>query len=564
MNKIVSNHTKKIFLNLLKICFIIFLFTIIWLAPAWMILTNALVKPETATLATDPAKGLLSTPPPWLATGQSATRWLELTWHSLRLGLAATALAVPLGTILGLVLTRTRWPLRGCLKVFWQAMIFLPLPIVAAAWLGAVSNLGRAQLFGISDTPLLTGWCVAALVHALAAVPLVAWLQGNVMLLSDLNLEEMARLEHATLPALFKTTVRQSLPSAAAAALAVLIMTIGDMTVSDLVQERTFAEEAYLQAQMGDGLHAAARTALPPTLVMISLIIAWSRFNRQWLATQGARLGRKLNHSPWLSGPLALPAALVTILATSFIWGVPLAALVWRAGRSGGNVLKGHLPSWSAASLVHNLRQAWPDLADTLPATLMIATLTALFATTIAWLLAWQTQRHKIVAPFLAGSVAFGLAVPGPVAGLAVAWVWMPWQSLYDSPMLIIAAQLFRLTPIAVLMIWPAISFRSRELMELAEMDQLSFLQRFTLLEWPSVGPVAVAAAGVVFALSLGELPATNIVAPPGVEMLSVRLWSLMHTGMESHLAAVVLLASVLLGSGLIMVAVGRNLWRIR
>ena len=73
-------------------------------------------------------------------------------------------------------------------------------------------------------------------------------------------------------------------------------------------------------------------------------------------------------------------------------------------------------------------------------------------------------------------------------------------------------------------------------------MDGLSARVLFWRLQWPTKGPVAIAAMGVTFGLSVGELPATNLVVPPGVEMLSVRLWGLMHTGVESHLAAVVLL----------------------
>ncbi len=54
------------------------------------------------------------------------------------------------------------------------------------------------------------------------------------------------------------------------------------------------------------------------------------------------------------------------------------------------------------------------------------------------------------------------------------------------------------------------------------------------------------AAWGVSFALGLGELPAANISAPPGVMLVAVRIWELLHRGVESHLA----------GMGLVMLAV--------
>jgi iron(III) transport system permease protein len=49
-----------------------------------------------------------------------------------------------------------------------------------------------------------------------------------------------------------------------------------------------------------------------------------------------------------------------------------------------------------------------------------------------------------------------------------------------------------------------------------------------------------VAAWGVAFALALGELPATNFVAPPSrTTLLTVRVWELLHTGVESRTAGV-------------------------
>lgn len=540
------------------------LIILIWLGPLWMILRQALpgTSPQPATVGS--AGGLMNAPPPWFMPDSTIGRWPELLGRSLRLSIATALMAIPAGTLLGFALSRTSWLFRPLFRNFWNAMIFLPLPIVAASWLGAIGNLGRSQLFGVSDEPLIAGWSAAAVIHALAALPLVAWLQGSVMRMTDAHLEEMGRLDHPLIKAMSRTTLKQSLPSALAAGLILVILTWGDMTVSDLVQERTFAEEAYLQAQMGDGLAAAARTAGPPTILVVALILYWAWWNRRWLRETSANLGRNMVSRPWLEGRGARVLSIPTALFTMLVWGLPLAGLAWRAGRSGGDVLKNQRPSWSLAGLAHNLAEAWPDLAETLPTTLIIASCTAVLAVAAAWFVVSIARTRRVVRALLLFSSAVGLAVPGPVAGLAVAWLWMPYQILYDSPALIVAAQLFRLMPVAVLILWPAVEFRSRELLELASLDGLAPRQQFRRLDWPTTGPVALAALGVIFALAIGELPATNIAAPPGVEMLSVRLWALMHTGMESHLAAVVLLASLFMGLAFLLFQIGLKLIRFR
>ena len=48
-------------------------------------------------------------------------------------------------------------------------------------------------------------------------------------------------------------TLRRALGAIAAAALAVAVLTAGDMTVTDLLQVRTYAEEAYVQYSLGRG-----------------------------------------------------------------------------------------------------------------------------------------------------------------------------------------------------------------------------------------------------------------------------------------------------------------------
>ena len=73
----------------------------------------------------------------------------------------------------------------------------------------------------------------------------------------------------------------------------------------------------------------------------------------------------------------------------------------------------------------------------------------------------------------------------------------------------------------------------------------------------PLTGGAIVAAWGVVFVLALGELP-----AEPGRRRgLDARgLWGLLHTGVESHLAGVVLvmLAAFAAAGGLACLVLGK------
>ena len=76
-----------------------------------------------------------------------------------------------------------------------------------------------------------------------------------------------------------------------------------------------------------------------------------------------------------------------------------------------------------------------------------------------------------------------------------------------------------------------------------------------------SLRPI-VAAWAIAFALGLGELAATNIATPPGVPPVSVVIWGMLHTGVESTLAGVALIVLlVVAAAGLFATAA---IWSLR
>lgn len=527
------------------------LISCIWLLPGWMICYYAWGGDRyvQSDQPGDSASGLLDSPPPWAKAPDDAHRWLKLAGRSIRLSLTTACMAVPCALVTGLILGRSQWAGVQKLRRIWYFLIFLPLPMTATAWLGAVSNLGRSQAFGLSREPLISGWSAAALVHAVAVLPLLTWIFAAVMQRTDTGLEELARLDYAGFKAFFRSVFIQLRPAVWAGGVIVMIMTAGDMTVTDLVQERTFAEESYLQAQMGDGLAAAARTAMPPVIVVAGLLLFWWWFNHQWLSQCGGRAVGGPSNREWLTGFWAKFGGWSITLFSGVVWGLPLLALVWRSGRAGGMAQLEQLPKWSLVALFHNLSEAWPDLAETLPATLFIAASVSFIAVIASWFVVECAVQSRTITVLLILSVALGLATPGPVAGLAVAWFWMPLRFVYDSSLIIILAQLFRLMPVSVLLFWPMVLFRDEQMRDLIRVDGPNWSRVFWQVALPSMGPLLVAGFFIISALSLGELPASNLVAPPGVEIFSVRLWGLMHTGLESHLASVVLLALLVMMS---------------
>jgi iron(III) transport system permease protein len=116
---------------------------------------------------------------------------------------------------------------------------------------------------------------------------------------------------------------------------------------------------------------------------------------------------------------------------------------------------------------------------------------------------------------------------------------------------MVVMAETFRTLPYALLILWPFLRSFPQEHLEAAALDGLKPWGQFSRVVIPLSWRAILAAWAIAFAIGLGELPATNLVAPPGTQPMPVLIWSLLHTGVESHLSGVALIMLIVVaGAG--------------
>lgn len=473
-----------------------------------------------------------------MSQGRGLSRPAALAVETIRLVAETEALAMPVGVILAVLLFRSDIPGRSVVLAVLALSAFVPMPLHATAWLGALGNAGRMQVFGLQ--PILVDRFGAAVVHAIAALPWVVLLTGVGLLAVEPELEESARLEYGAWRVLWVVTLRRAVGAIGAAALAVAVLTAGDMTVTDLLQVRTYAEEAYVQFILGHGLADAAVVALPPLVVLGSGILlaarAMSQYDPARLASAGAGI-RVYSLGRWR---VAAGAVLVLIVGNAVAF--PLYGMIWRAGRVGGRATIGQPPTWSLAGLEGTLARATGEVHDPLVASLIWASIAATVVVILAFGLAWAGRSSRGWRWAMLGALALALATPGPVAGRALVLAYRDVPALYDSSAIVVMAQALRALPYVILVLWPFVRSFPQDYLDAAALDGRGPVGRMVWVALPlSVRPL-LAAWLVALALSLGELAATDQVYPPGVEPMSVFLWGLLHTGIASDLAGVALI----------------------
>jgi iron(III) transport system permease protein len=343
-------------------------------------------------------------------------------------------------------------------------------------------------------------------------------------------------------------TLRRSLGAVAAAALAVLVLTSGDMSVTDLLSVRTYAEESYTQYQSGNS-PGASLVALPPLVAFGALILVGVR---ALLKVDPARvLSASARSRDWQLGRWRVPIGLAVAATCGVAFALPVFSLVWHAGR----VVEHGQAHWAWAGLGRTLAStagemfagafSRPFRAPMVSSSLLSGT-AACLTVALAWALSWLARGPGVWRWVVAATVALTLAVPGPVAGMALVIAYLPISWVYDTPIRVILAYMLRTLPYAVLVTWPAVRSLPVEYFEAATLEGYGPWGRARRVAIPLTLGAIGAAWGVSFALGLGELPAANISAPPGVMLVAVRIWELLHRGVESHLA----------GMGLVMLAV--------
>jgi iron(III) transport system permease protein len=529
-----------------------------------------------------PLLQLLAAPAAWGAWAQTG-RPLALARNTALLVAGTLALSLPAGVAGAVLLYRTDLPLRRGLRLLVLLTLFVPLPLFTSGWQAVVGSGGWLPLAlwnpprpdepasaatGMAWAPWGQGIGSAVWAHAVAGLPWVILLVGQGLCWVERELEEDALTAAGPWRVLWSVSLRRSAAAVAAAALWVALQTGTEITVTDVMQVRTFAEEVYTQFVVpepspgpGGAVARAVAVTLPVTLLTAVLVaaLAW-RWKRR-LPPRATMV------APPLLFPLGRwrwPAFAVTAAACVTLLALPLGSLVWRAG------LHDSPPSWSAAVVVRALRSsARADGAELLDSLLLAASAGALCAV-LALLACWLSVGARRFGAAVLILMAVAWATPGPVVGLGLMGTidrllrlcgeWRPLAvALWHGPSLLplLWVDVLRFFPFAVAVLWPVVRLLPPELRDAARVDGARPGQELRYVVLPLTAPAVLRAALVAAVLSLGEISAGKLVSTPKKPGFAEVVFTQMHYGVTNHLAAqcLLLLAAVAAGGALVLVA---------
>ncbi len=496
---------------------------------------------------------------------------LPLVIHSLTLTLETLALSLPLGTAVAWMLVRSDLPGRRTGANIIMVLLFLPLYLQASAWKAGFGLEGWWHPHHNGGEPWLGGWIAAVWVHSLAAIPWVVLFASLGLWIVEPALEEQALLDGTPWQVFRRVTLPSCWPALGLAAVWVALLTAGEKTVTEIFLVRTYAEELFNQIATHEETSGAMTTLLPGilgTLVLLGL--------GMFCCARLARTQRPVNLRPsrvFALGAWRWPLALGMMAAMMLLAGVPLGNLVYKAGVLVSQTDAGRVRTWSAGKCLETILLApWQCRRECLWS-LVIGSLAATAAVVAAITLAWLTRKSRWLDLVAIAVALICLVLPGPLLALAIIGLlnqpslpWLFW--LYDhsilAPWMVLT---FRAMGPAVLVLWHGVRTIPQPMLDSAATEGCSSLGQLVRIVLPQRLPALGVAWLIGFALALGDLTASILVVPPGVQTLSIHIFNWVHSGVEDQVAGICLALTatlIALATAVIwLTSVKRNSFRI-
>ena len=448
------------------------------------------------------------------------------------------AVSTVLGLLMALALgdASRRW--RGLVLFAMLFPVFLPTYITTMVWIGL---LGRGGLLG--QLPLLDRFTVFSWCGCLWVFVLCYWPYAGLLACAARGAIPRAEIEAALVmggrrAAMRGVIVRRVLPSADAGGLLAFALSLADFDIPALLIQRSYSAEIFYKLEASYDTAAAAWMLAP----LMGVILMAAAVVFIILRRQGLGLFRTMTAVDVpLRGVSTVRASRPLIAFSVFVLflsaGAPLLSLVVLA--------------WPPGNVALAVQVAGSQWWNSSVASVLAATVSVVLGIGILSVLLYRRVGYRRAVAAVVGVAAlFAFVIPGSVLGLGLteALASSTWLAfLYDGMGMLVIAYLIRF----FIFLWLPASMAARRLADssgfeaarLAPGGRLRLMHRILLPLM--VLPLAVGWL-LVCCLSLGELAATIIVAPPGCDTLGMKIFDLLHFGHRGVVAGLCGMAALL------------------
>ena len=466
------------------------------------------------------------------------TQFPILLGGTLKLGLGvalgSALVGIPLGTLRGLFALPA--------AALWDALFLIPFlfpPYLAAlSWMLALQSHGYVQQLLLVDfNNFLFSLPGMVFVMTLNVFPVVYFAVSRSMAASGSRLADVARV-HGAGPwrAFIRITLPLALPSVASSLLLAFTLAIEEYGVPAALGTRGGIEvlTTGIEQRLADWPIDMSGAA---GLSVVLVAIACCAYCVQRAITHGKDVtttsGKPIAVVPRQLGRWRIPVIIIFCAIALLAIGTPLASMLATAFSrtlSGGLSLDNL--TWNHFAVLFSLQG---DALSALTTSLGLAFVTALVAGLIGLLASWLVVSQRVrFAAWIDALSLFPAALPGIVVGvgLILAWNRSFWPvTPYNTLAILLLAYCCLLLPYPVRYVSAAIKQIGENLQASARVHGASAAQALRLILLPLIWPSLLASMMMVFAVASRELVTSLLLAPAGVETVSVFVWQQFEQG---------------------------------
>ena len=484
----------------------------------------------------------------------SSTKVLRATGNTLGIALAATAMAVVLGTLAAWLVALTNMRAKRAWVFAFILPLMIPPQVTALAWVQALSPsswivelLNGVGLTLSSDgkQPLYSMWGIILLL-GLHNAPLVFLSVRAGLRRLPADLVEAARITGASpLRVMMTVILPLARPAIFAGAALSFVAAAGNFGIQAMLgipgRVPTLITLIYQQLN-NNGAEAL------PDLALLSLLIAVITVGGMVISRMlgGQRDVRVTGTPRQLQQPLGhwrLPVELLVWVAIILTLVLPLSALVTTSLTSGfGQALNWSTLTWANyQNALFDFPAVRNAFITSLGLTLLAVIILTVMALFMAFFLTWQRTR---MARVLELSSELAYALPGIVIGIAAILFFLkPLPlvniSLYGTVWIILAAYLSNFLALVLRPTLAGFAQIERSLDEAAQLAGAGFLRRMRDILLPLAAPSAMAGAILVFLTALNEIQVSILLVTANSQTLGPMIVALDEGGSSTLAAAV-------------------------
>jgi iron(III) transport system permease protein len=480
----------------------------------------------------------------WLQLAIPSGRRLVLLLNSLGFATAVALSGIILGTLGASIMWRWDTGWRSYLR--WLVVVLAPIPpyIHALAWTSAIYAINSwLKGLGLPAIPV-QGGAIAWWIQLMSLTPIAVGLALVGLKSVEPMLIDTARTMRSDIVGLFRVVLPLAGPALMAGGGVLFLLSLLDYSVPSLVNFNVYSLEIFAEFSASNQPVRALLLSLPLLIIAMAVVLASLSPLRNAAQSSSWRIPTWKVAPAWPKWLVCLQWLALAVLVSQIV--VPLVSLTTEVG------------TWH--SLVSTIGLAHKEI----PFTFWIAIAVAVLCLPIAFAVARELVNSHKWERLLWILVIAPLAIPPALIGIGLITIWnrsLPFE-VYGTSLMPILAGLARFTPLAVIVLVAQLRSINPLLIDAANILQTSRWQTWRQIWLPMLTPGLLAAAGIVFALTTGELGATLLVAPPGHATLTIRIYNFLHYGASSVVAGLCLMMAVtILIAGVIaaLALVGRS-----